>query len=215
MQTALSQWKGQDQALMRMFFSTRTAFFKSFRFSQHGRESPSTGRSPARSFAWMKPLGLVLLGAAGATYLLRKWETPRHAMSRWIFDKDKLHTLDRSLQYTLLLWVPGLSWLFSAELDGCHDSYFPGIKSALILHQSQSMTREISMNVSFSWCQVLHWFLIRFDLESLNSCWKHGRLKKITMFVAWCQPPVQCSKGSWLLHGAGVLKHAPQNKGTQ
>eukprot|EP00434_Breviolum_minutum_P002437 symbB.v1.2.002154.t1/scaffold116.1/size325063/11 len=30
-------------------------------------------RSPARfSFAWMKPLGLVLLGAAGATYLLRK-----------------------------------------------------------------------------------------------------------------------------------------------
>lgn len=47
--------------------------------SQHGRWVIFVGRSPARfSFAWMKPLGLVLLGAAGATYLLRKWETPGH-----------------------------------------------------------------------------------------------------------------------------------------
>ena len=61
------------------FFRKKTCLFQSFRFPPNMDVSHFPGRSPTRfSLAWMKPLGLVLLGAAGATYLLRKWETPRH-----------------------------------------------------------------------------------------------------------------------------------------
>jgi len=74
----LGLWLYVKKALKRgwknSFSTKKPAFFKA-----SGKPPPSMdvshfpGRSPARfSFAWMKPLGLVLLGAAGATYLLRK-----------------------------------------------------------------------------------------------------------------------------------------------
>ena len=43
--------------------------------------------------------------------------------------------------------------MMSIFCHGCHDGFFPGTKSDS--SPSQSMTQEISMNVSFSWCQAL------------------------------------------------------------